>query len=287
MNDQAQKLRQKLEQIRSKTEAKTIAVISGKGGVGKSNFALNFSLSLAQKNKKVLIFDLDIGMGNIDILLGLTPKNTIVNMFDEHLSIHDIIELGPNSLSYIAAGSGLSDIFQLDQDKFNYFLNQLQDLLRNYDYIIFDMGAGVSYDSIHFILAANECFVVTTPEPTSLTDAYAMMKHITKKHHELPMYLVVNRAYSQKVGEQTMERLQNVVLKFLNKELEPLGILPDDRTVSRAVNRQIPFLLFDTKAMVSKAMTQLVDQYLQEKIDIRQKVPFSFVSRLKQFMLER
>ncbi len=286
-HDQAQKLREKLNQIRSTSEAKTIATISGKGGVGKSNFALNFALSLTQNEKKVLLFDLDIGMGNIDILLGLSPNRTIVDMFNEDIPIEDIIEKGPNSLSYIAAGSGLSDIFQFSDEKLDYFFQQLQRLVQSYDYILFDMGAGVTNESIHFILAANECFVVTTPEPTALTDGYAMIKHITQKQFDLPMYLVVNKAFSHRAGEKTMERMQNVVSQFLNKSIYPLGILPDDKVVTKAVTRQQPFLSYDEKAKISQALKLLTDQYLEQNIDIHKKVPFTFVSKLKQFMLER
>lgn len=286
-NDQAQKLRRKLDQLKGASEAKTIAVISGKGGVGKSNFALNFALGLTKQNKKVLVFDLDIGMGNIDILLGLSAKKTIVDMFEEQLSINEIIEKDSNSLSYIAAGSGLSDIFQFSDEKIEYFFEQLHELMQSYDYIFFDMGAGITHDSLNFILAANECFVVTTPEPTSLTDAYAMIKHIINKHNELPLYLVINRALSQKAGERTMDRLQDVVYQFLDKDIKPLGILPDDRTVMKAVSRQIPFILYDNKAKVSLALSQIVTQYLDQNINIQKKVPFTFVSRLKQLMSER
>jgi len=286
-HDQAQKLREKLNQLRNTSEAKTIAVISGKGGVGKSNFALNFALSLAKNNKKVLLFDLDIGMGNIDILLGLTPERSIVDMFEEDIPIDDIIEQGPHSLSYIAAGSGLSDIFHFSEEKLDYFYQQLQNLVQSYDYILFDMGAGVTNDSLHFILAANECFVVTTPEPTALTDGYAMIKHITQKQFDLPLYLVVNKAFSQKAGEKTMKRMQDVVSQFLNKSIEPLGILPDDRVVTKAVTSQVPFLSYDEKAKISQALTHLTNQYLEQNIDIHKKVPFRFVSKLKQFMLER
>lgn len=287
MNDQAANLRRKIELLKATKQAKTIAVVSGKGGVGKSNFALNFSISLAKKNKKVLVFDLDIGMGNIDILMGLSPKQSIVNMFTHNLSIHDIIELGPYSLSYVAAGSGLQDIFTVDESKFNYFLAQLEELTSNYDYIVFDMGAGVAEGSIYFTLSADECIVVTTPEPTALTDAYAMIKHITGKQFELPIYLLVNRAHDQKMGQDTLDRLKKVVNQFLKKEIKSLGILPEDKTVFMAVSRQTPYVIYDPKALVSKTITQLAEQYLSGKIDINKKVPYSFINKLKHLIKER
>src|SRR5690625_1210755 len=143
-DDQASKLRQTMRSRRANRQAKTIAVVSGKGGVGKSNFTLNFALKLIEQKKSVLIIDLDIGMGNIDILLGLQSKHSIVQMYENNLPIHDIIEVGPNSISYIAGGSGLSKLFDLDEVKLNYFLNQFNKISTEYDYIFFDMGAGAT-----------------------------------------------------------------------------------------------------------------------------------------------
>src|SRR5699024_11072489 len=137
MDDQAAKLRQKLQKLSPQHTAKTIAIVSGKGGVGKSNIALNFALSLTKSEKKVLLIDLDIGMGNIDVLLGKTSKYSIVNMFENNLSIYDIIEIGPLSLSYVAGGNGQDHIFHLSNQKFQYFLTQLEQLFSEYDYIIF------------------------------------------------------------------------------------------------------------------------------------------------------
>ncbi|MBM7571839.1 MinD/ParA family protein [Aquibacillus albus] len=287
MSDQAAKLRKKIEMLRAYRQAKTIAIVSGKGGVGKSNFALNFSIQLAQKQNKVLIVDLDVGMGNIDILLGLTAKYSIVNMFEEHMSIDEIIEKGPNNISYVAAGSGLSDIFTMDEEKFDYFLTQLDVLINNYDYIIFDMGAGITLGSLYYMLAADECVVITTPEPTSLTDAYAIIKHITNKSNEIDLYVLVNRAQSQKSGQQTVERLQQVVSQFLQKDIVPLGVLPEDRTVLKAVSCQTPFSIYDSNAHITISMNQIVEQYISNKIDLEKKVPYSFVNKLKHFFKER
>ncbi|MCZ0702581.1 flagellar biosynthesis protein FlhG [Natronobacillus azotifigens] len=286
-SDQAHNLRKRMDKLHATKQAKTIAVVSGKGGVGKSNFTLNFALSLAKSGKQVLLFDLDIGMGNIDILLGVHAKKSIVQMFDNQLSIHDIIETGPYSLSYIAAGSGLTDVFSMNEEKFTYFLHQFDELIHQYDYIFFDMGAGATRDSLYYILAADECFVVTTPEPTSMMDAYAMMKHIHAKNDNIPFRILVNRAESNKDGKAIMNRLQQVMIKFLAKNVEPLGILPYDKAVSKAVLKQIPFTSFDPKADVTKAMNEIVSQYLTGSIDINKKTPSTFIRKLKKFMIER
>ncbi|SDQ60229.1 MinD/ParA family protein [Virgibacillus salinus] len=287
MHDQAASLRRQLEISKDPRQARTIAVVSGKGGVGKSNVALNFSLELLNQDKKVLLLDLDVGMGNIDILLGLHSEKTIVDMFTGHLSVHDIIETGPRGLAYVAAGSGLTDLFMMDQEKRDYFYQQYDELVKMYDYIIFDMGAGATNDSLSLILASDECVVVTTPEPTSITDAYGMIKHILNKQRNMPISVIMNRSASVKSGYQALDRFQRVVTQFLDVEIQKLGILPDDKIVSTAVIRQIPYVLLNEKAAVSKAIKEIVNNYTSYGTEYQQQKSTSFVTKLKQFMMER
>src|SRR5699024_5462915 len=237
MSDQASKLRRQFMELDKGKTGKTIAIVSGKGGVGKSNFAVNFSLELLQKNKSVLLFDLDVGMGNIDILLGLHAKQTVIDMVENKLPVTDIIEEGPRGLAYISGGTALTDFFTMDQQNRKYFYEQYQQLTIKYDYIIFDMGAGVTSDSMFFVLAADECIVITTPEPTSITDAYGMIKHIVNKRQHMPIYIVMNRCRSKKNGEYSLHRFQQVITSFLHVDTKRLGILPEDKMVSIAVTR--------------------------------------------------
>ncbi|MBP1949143.1 flagellar biosynthesis protein FlhG [Virgibacillus litoralis] len=287
MHDQAASLRRQLEISKNPRQARTIAVVSGKGGVGKSNVALNFSLELLNQDKKVLLLDLDVGMGNIDILLGLHSEKTIVDMFTDHLSVHDIIKTGPRDLAYVAAGSGLTDLFMMDQEKRDYFYQQYDELVKMYDYIIFDMGAGATNDSLSLIIASDECIVVTTPEPTSITDAYGMIKHILNKQRNMPISVIMNRSASLKSGYQALDRFQRVVTQFLDVEIHKLGILPDDKIVSTAVIRQIPYVLLNEKAAVSKAIREIASNYTTYGTEYQQQKSTSFVKRLKQFMMER
>ncbi|SHN16409.1 MinD/ParA family protein [Gracilibacillus kekensis] len=284
MSDQASKLRQKITGLNSQFHAKTIAIVSGKGGVGKSNIALNFSLSLANQGKKVLLFDLDIGMGNIDILLGKSSKYSIINMFENNLSIYDIIESGPNSLFYIAGGSGQDHIFYLDDERLDYFLEQLELLFREYDYIIFDMGAGVTRETIHYILAVDECILVTTPEPTSMTDAYSMVKHILSQQ-SIQFHLIINRSKSEKQGIDIMNRMSSAIKRFLHHDITPLGTIPDDESVVEAVIDQQPFILHNPKAKASKAIEQVTKQFLGEIPKIKDNS--GFLSKLKRLITER
>lgn len=281
-HDQAEGLRRKLGPFVK--QAKTVSVISGKGGVGKSNFALNFSLQLIANGKKVLLFDLDIGMGNIDILMGLRAEKTIVDMFQNHLTIEDIIETGPKGLSYIAGGSGLNGFFHMNGTDKDFFYEQYRKLLDQYDYILFDMGAGVTEDGLYFILASDECIVITTPEPTSITDAYGMIKHVTGKQKDMPIYVVMNRSTNHQTGLNALEQFKKVVVKFLGIEIKAMGIIPNDKTVIQAVLNQVPFVMFNERSKASKAMDHIAYRYVTQSKEISRNTSFSFVQKLKQLM---
>ncbi|WP_099363000.1 MinD/ParA family protein [Fredinandcohnia onubensis] len=286
MIDQATALRNKLGSMNNEQDQpKTIAVISGKGGVGKSNFSLNFSIALSQFGKKALLFDMDIGMGNIDILMGITAHHTIVDLFEKKLSITDLLIKGPDGIDYIAGGNGLSSLFKLDESKSQYLIDQLQSVLHDYDYIIFDMGAGMSEESVKFLMAMDEIFVITTPEPTSITDAYSVIKYICLFDQSIPMYLIVNRADNESEGMQTLKRLKQAVLQFLIKEIKLLGVLLDDKTVQKAVSHQEPFLLYAPKAVISKNLLDICKSYLGSEKNQEKNQHTSFISKLQRFFV--
>ncbi|MGQ4664639.1 MinD/ParA family protein [Metabacillus halosaccharovorans] len=283
--DQAQRLRERLKSL--KTEAKSVAVMSGKGGVGKSNFSLNFSLALQQEKKRVLLFDLDIGMGNIDILIGESSAYSIVDFFNQDMLLSEIISTGPNGLDYISGGTGLGIIFSMDEEKFQRFLQQLGLLFKLYDYIVFDMGAGISEDSLRFLLSVDEIIVITTPEPTSMTDAYAAIKNVCVNNRTIPFTIVVNRAFNKKVGETTYKRLEQTINQFLKREVSLLGTIPDDSTIMKAVIDQKPFILFQPGCQASKALKMISQNYLEKNNTmekIQEEAPF--ISKLKHFFMK-
>ncbi|RFU71305.1 MinD/ParA family protein [Peribacillus saganii] len=288
MRDQAESLRKKLQFQQNNKIAKTIAVISGKGGVGKSNFTLNFSISLSKKGHSVLIFDMDIGMGNIDILMGTSTERTIVDFFNRGIPLADIISSGPDRVSFIAGGSGLSNLFELEDEMFERYLAELEEVMQRFDYIIFDMGAGITSESSRFILSADELFVITTPEPTSVMDAYSIMKYLVSVNPEVELFLVCNRVQDEKEGKETVKRLQNVLFKFLNKQAIPLGYLPDDKTVMKAVSRQVPFSIFNPNCDAAISLEQLTQRYekssFKEDISLRKN---NFLGKLKNYFLGR
>ncbi|MGG5252930.1 MinD/ParA family protein [Neobacillus sp. SM06] len=286
MKDQAEGLRVKLRRQVSGGSTKAIAVVSGKGGVGKSNFSLNFAISLTKRRYKVLLFDMDVGMGNLDILMGKSSERTIVDYLRGTARLSEIVTEGPQGLKYVGGGTGLSQLVQLD--RLGMLSEELDTFLEEYDYLIFDMGAGANEDTLNFLLSVHEIFVITTPEPTSIMDAYAMMKYLHLLDSKIPFYLVANRAQSVKEGKETIDRLADVLRKFLQRESRALGILPDDRSVQKAVLRQVPFVLDNPRSAASAALEGVVNRYLSKQFqETAQMKSDTFVSKLKKILFAR
>src|SRR5690625_2597021 len=285
MSDQATRLR---DEINQPTVAKTLAVISGKGGVGKSNTAINFGIKLREANKKVLLIDLDIGMGNIDILIGQTSKYTLADLFNYSLTFHDIIEIGPKDLHYTAGGNSFNELLILNSINVNYFHEQFKLIESDYDFIIFDIGAGISSTNLSFMLAADECIVVMTPEPPAITDAYSVIKHLTLQKQQVPISLILNRSVNQRHGEKTVNRFKNVVKKFLHREFLHTNILPEDKIVLEAVTRQTPYVILNQHAPISKAMSQIILHYLsdEDKHDWQEEKSsaFSYITKFRKLI---
>jgi flagellar biosynthesis protein FlhG len=267
MIDQAKQLRDRLKQKGEKNHSmKIIAVTSGKGGVGKSNFALNFALSLIEQNKKVLLFDVDLGLANVDVLMGISSKTTVVQMVEQEISIWDIIQEGPNGLKFIAGGTGFQSVFEMNEQKLTWLFQQLSSVEGTFDYIILDTGAGLSAENVRFLLAADDIILVTTPEPTAITDAYAVVKMLHKRDEKTSIRLIVNQCTSTKEGEQTAFNFQRVSKKFLEKDIKVLGFIPDDEKVVQAVKEQRPFFLSYPNAEASQALTILTHAFLDIQI---------------------
>ncbi|MFD1067554.1 MinD/ParA family protein [Oceanobacillus locisalsi] len=274
--DQAEKLRRKLSSDRF---AKTIAVCSGKGGVGKSNFTLNFSMKLAQENHRVLIFDLDVGMGNIDLLLGMQTDYSIADVLNNRISMREAIVKSPYGLDYIPGGSGLLEFLELDNHKAAIFYQGLENVLREYDYVLFDMGAGMTETALFFILAADECFVVTTAEPTAITDAYGMVKHILANQADMPIHTILNRSRNNAI----LDNFHTVIDSFLHGKAQGLGCIPEDGNVMKAVMHQKPYTVLYPKTKASKAIDDILKNYINQA-DSSVRKSGSFIERIKHFV---
>ncbi|USD15418.1 MinD/ParA family protein [Priestia megaterium] len=289
MNDQAAVLREKVlkKHQNSLRNCKTLAVLSGKGGVGKSNLSLNLSLALTKQKQRVLLFDMDIGMGNIDILIGQTASYTMVDLLEKKLSIQQIIKKGPQNLAYVAGGTGISSVFEWSPSDLVHLIQELNSLTNQYDYMIFDMGAGMSESVLKFLKAVDEMIVVTTPEPTSITDAYAAIKLAASYSVSAPVRLIINKTLSDKEGNETYERFNRAVQQFLNISISLLGIVPNDQVVQKAVNRQIPFLLQNPASKASISLIEMVNILIPQDNRVTAKNEGMFIRRLKRFFLER
>lgn len=244
MLDQAQGLRNLAENDKSRNEKKSkiITVTSGKGGVGKSNFVVNLAVALQQNGKKVLIFDADIGMGNDDVLMGLYPKHNIFDIIFTDLTIRDIIIEGVGGVCLIPAGSGLNKVQELTKEERSVFLKKLSEL-DEFDYILMDTGAGVSKDILAFIAASEELIIITTPEPTSLTDAYSLIKATDHFKLKDSAKVVINKAFSPNEGLETFNKFDRAVKKFLKIKIEYFGYILDDKKLVQSVRAQKPFMI--------------------------------------------
>ena len=292
--DQGANLRQWFQSKYSsekRKEAKAIAVVSGKGGVGKSNFSLNFSISLSQKGHRVLLVDMDLGMGNIDILIGDSPNITLYDYLSNQAELHELIFKGPANISYMAAGSAFQSFKKLEGDKLGHFMRTMEQLSVYYDYFIFDMGAGATEESMAFLFSIEDCFVITTPEPTAMTDAYSMTKHLIVSKAPVSLYLICNRARNSEDGVSTLQKLQRTIGKFLYKEVNLLGILPEDENVQKAVLFQTPFILYRPRAKSSIAIGEITNRYLNEQYSAISAESFSkqqgFIHKLRSYFSER
>ncbi|CAM3077034.1 MinD/ParA family protein [Filibacter tadaridae] len=253
MRDQAEALRLKMLKSRG-TLAKSVAIVSGKGGVGKSNFSTNFAHALTLQGKKVLIIDMDIGMGNIHILLGVSSKYSLKDYLAGSKNLSDVVNETPEGVSFISGGSGLDSVMEWSEDMFSKLIQAFEHLQKEYDILLFDMGAGATQRAIELIVSVDEIIVISTSEPTSITDAYSMMKFIYLQDSDKMFHLVSNRVMKEDDGNESVTRLQYAMRKFLLKETTILGFLPEDPVVHKAVVAQKPFVLLYPNAPISKRM---------------------------------
>ena len=267
MTDQAQGLREMVNDRHDVTSStKILTVTSGKGGVGKSNFTLNFALSLQAQGYRVLVFDADIGLANIDVLMGVSPKFNLYHLLKKQKTIWEIIHKGHNDLQFIAGGSGFNDLVRLTEEELEYFSDQINELNGYVDYIIFDTGAGLSKETLKFILAADQTIVVTTPEPTAITDAYAIIKMVHGMNYDVPFNLIVNRVSEYNEGRRTAEKISLVAKKFLQIEIPLLGCVEDDPHVSKAVKKQIPFSVAFPNCIAAKSVSHIATNFARGQL---------------------
>ncbi len=271
MKDQAEKLRelalgikQQIEEElrREMRQTRVIVITSGKGGVGKSTLALNLSLNLCMRGKKVVLMDADLGLANIDIMLGMVPQHNLHHMILGKKSLKEITASGPHGLKIIPGGSGINELANLNSEELKRIIVELGRLDGEYDFMIIDTGAGISKNVVTFVLAANEVIVITTPEPTAITDAYGIVKSIARKSEESSLYLVVNRVANNSEGIMVAEKFKLVCRKFLELNITPLGHIVDEPLVGEGIRRQQPFISLFPKTAAAHNIEAIADNLL-------------------------
>jgi len=257
------KLRVKDGSFPQKNSPMVFTVTSGKGGVGKTNIVGNLAITYQRMKKRVLIFDADLGLANIDILFGINPKYTIEEVIKGEKELSQIIAEGPEGVAIIPASSGVQELSHLTEGQKIHLLNEF-DLLNNmYDILLIDTGAGISSNVIYFNLAAQERIVVVTPEPTSITDAYALIKVMFMQHGTKKFIILMNMVRNEKEAVSVYKHLSRVVEKFMGSiSLDYAGYIPYDKHLHESVNRREPVTCCYPRSSSSQSFKKLAEYLL-------------------------
>ncbi|GMO35444.1 MAG: MinD/ParA family protein [Termitinemataceae bacterium] len=277
MEDQAEKLREAMKKegdapeiihsSRTLKKTRIITVASGKGGVGKTNMSVNMALAYARLGKKVIVMDADLGLANVNVMLKMIPKWNLYHVIRKQKTMKEILVETEYGISIVAGASGFSKIANLDEEERQNFIDEMN-TLSNADIIIIDTSAGVSVNVLDFIAAADDAVIITTPEPTAITDAYGIIKIIATEIDSLNMglRLVVNRVHNVSDAKKVADRMTDIAGHFLNVKLDYLGFVYDDPAVSQAVLKQRPFMVESPRSKASQCVQHIVGRL--EKTDV-------------------
>ncbi|MGN0161285.1 MAG: MinD/ParA family protein [Lachnospiraceae bacterium] len=279
--DQAEGLRNIIKQQNQKlvSNARVITVTSGKGGVGKSSTAINLALQFRKLGKRVIILDADFGLANIEVMFGVIPQYNLADIMYKGKELKDIIVEGPEGVGFISGGSGIAKLNNLDNEQIKRLVYKLSELEQLADIVIIDTGAGIAPSVLEFVASSAEVMLVITPEPTSITDAYALLKALNMfpgyNKNDTQIHVLCNRVNSEAEGVNLFEKLNMVVSKFLNIHLTMLGCVPHDYSVAKAVMKQKPVSIMYPNATSTKAFEQVArklmdnnDQGYSQKVGI-------------------
>lgn len=263
MIDQAEKLRNIIKahnQPRSQA-ARVITVTSGKGGVGKSNTAINLAIQFRKMDQRVIILDADFGLANIEIMFGTVPKFNLYDLIYQGKNIREIITWGPMDVGFISGGSGIVGMSNLNRDYLSYIVQNLVELDSMADVIIVDTGAGISDAVLEFLVASNEILLVTTPEPTSITDSYSLLKALNRHSRYSEEYssieMLANKVKNEEEGRMLYNKLNMVVSRYLKLPIEYIGCIPQDPLLEKAVMQQMPVSIQNPSAKAAMAYREI------------------------------
>lgn len=249
MRSQAAKLKEIMQEKKEKVELKefntsstrTIAVASGKGGVGKSTFTVNFAYNLRLLEKEVLIIDSDIGMANLDIMLGVQPNYDMGHLLRGECSLEDAVIEGPAGIKLLSGITGDDSFIDIQNDAMQKLVDLGEQIEKNYDYLLIDLGAGAAKSIVNTILAAEELILLLTTEPTSVMDSYSLIKILANHNYNKPIKMVINQTEDEKDAQKTAERIIKTVKNYLDLDLTLIGSIAHDRKISAALRKQKPY----------------------------------------------
>ena len=263
MADQAQNLREFVS--RNQERARVLAVTSGKGGVGKSTASVNVAIALAQRGKRVILLDADLGLANVEVLLGLNSLYNLQHVIDGEKSITQIMVQGPGGILVIPGSSGITKLADLDAAARRNVLAGLEELQKRADFVIIDTMAGIGQNVVAFAAAADEVLLVTTPEPSAIVDAYAMVKAISAAREDACIRLVVNLVRNQQQATAVASKLSGVAQTYLGRRLSFLGFIPRDAHVSYGVMQTHPFVLQYPNAAAAKCIEEIAARLIRRR----------------------
>ena len=265
--DQAEQLRKMMQKTETRRQARVITVTSGKGGVGKTSISLNLAIQMVRMGKKVVVFDADFGLANIEVMLGVRPQYNLADMMFHGKELSDILTQGEEGISFISGGSGIQELASMNREQVMFLTSRLIDLDEFADVIIVDTGAGISDSVLEFVLASSEVLLVATPEPTSITDAYALLKALNRKaefvKEDTSIRMISNRVRNEAEGHNLFEKMSVVSDKFLSIPITYMGAVPQDEQINKAVMRQKPVSVINPDAPAAKAIKQIAERLLE------------------------
>ena len=247
--------------VKKDHNTRIIAITSGKGGVGKTNFAVNMAIAYAQLGKKVILIDGDLGMANVNVLLNIVPEYNLMHVINKKKTMKEIIMDTEFGIKFIAGANGFSKIANLSVDELDDFATQFS-TLGNADIIIIDTGAGIGKNVLDFIVAADEVLLVLTPEPTSLTDAYAVIKAYSQVCDTQAVKLIVNKVFDAIESAETANKMIRTADRFLHVDIESIGYVCDDRHLVQAVRKQKPVVEAFPDSLAARCIQSLASNLL-------------------------
>ncbi len=269
MMDQAEKLRMLMNL--KKKQMKIVTVTSGKGGVGKSSLALNMGIALNRRGHRALIIDTDFGFSNIDVMLGVRAKYDLMDVIQSRKNIREIIEVGLEGVQFISGGSGIYELTKLESPQLMRIMENVMSLESVSDTIIFDTGAGINDNTLRLIHASHETILVTTPEPTAVVDAYALLKIVNSQGYQPNVNLVLNRVENVREATSVMDGLIRIVEKNTEIQMKKLGMISQDAYMLSAVKEQVPILISHPYCTASADINKLVNSFLNVSVPPRKK----------------